>query len=66
MHDFVPYGDSFKRIAEYLKFALAKVGIDVTIRSQDFAIFVKRIYTTRDFDFNNSFIFNLCDPAVGV
>lgn len=66
VHDYMPYGDSFKRVAEYLKSALAKVGIDVTIRSQDFATFVKRVYTDRDFDFNNGSISNLFDPAVGV
>lgn len=66
VHDFMPYGDSFKRVAEYLKSALAKVGIDVTIRSQDFATFIKRVYTDRDFDFNNGSISNLFDPAVGV
>ncbi|MBG6244064.1 ABC transporter substrate-binding protein [Candidatus Symbiopectobacterium sp. 'North America'] len=66
VHDFMPYGDSFKRVAEYLKSALAKVDIDVTIRSQDFATFVKRVYTDRDFDFNNGSISNLFDPAVGV
>ena len=66
VHDFMPYGDSFKRVAEYLKSSLAKVGIDVTIRSQDFATFVKRVYTDRDFDFNNGSISNLFDPAVGV
>lgn len=66
VHDFMPYGDSFKRVAEYLKSALAKVGIDVTIRSQDFATFVKRVYTDRNFDFNNGSISNLFDPAVGV
>ncbi|WP_286673415.1 MULTISPECIES: ABC transporter substrate-binding protein [Symbiopectobacterium] len=66
VHYFMPYGDSFKRVAEYLKSALAKVGIDVTIRSQDFATFVKRVYTDRDFDFNNGSISNLFDPAVGV
>ncbi|MBN3264939.1 ABC transporter substrate-binding protein [Pectobacterium brasiliense] len=66
VHDFMPYGDSFKRVAEYLKSALAKVGIDVTIRSQDFATFVKRVYTDRDFDFNNGSISNLFDPAVGI
>ena len=66
VHDFMPYGDSFKRVAEYLKSALAKVGIDVTIRSQDFATFVKRVYTDREFDFNNGSISNLFDPAVGV
>ncbi|WP_440862798.1 ABC transporter substrate-binding protein [Symbiopectobacterium purcellii] len=66
VHDFMPYGDSFKRVVEYLKSALVKVEIDVTIRSQDFATFVKRVYTDSDFDFNNGSISNVFDPAVGV
>ncbi|MEE3662061.1 ABC transporter substrate-binding protein [Brenneria sp. g21c3] len=65
-HDYLPYGDGFKRVAEYVKSALAKVGIDVTIRSQDFATYIKRVYTDRDFDFTNHSISNLFDPAVGV
>lgn len=65
-HDYMPYGDGFKRVAEYIKSALAKVGIDVTIRSQDFATYIKRVYTDRDFDFTNHSISNLFDPAVGV
>ncbi|RLM25949.1 ABC transporter substrate-binding protein [Brenneria alni] len=65
-HDYLPYGDGFKRVAEYVKSALAKVGIDVTIRSQDFATYIKRVYTERDFDFTNHSISNLFDPAVGV
>ncbi len=65
-HDYMPYGDGFKRVAEYIKSALAKVGIDVTIRSQDFASFIKRVYTDRDFDFTNHSVSNLFDPSVGV
>ncbi|MCL2896615.1 ABC transporter substrate-binding protein [Brenneria tiliae] len=65
-HDYLPYGDGFKRVAEYVKSALAKVGIDVTIRSQDFATYIKRVYSDRDFDFTNHSISNLFDPAVGV
>jgi peptide/nickel transport system substrate-binding protein len=66
VHDYMPYGDGFKRVAEYLKSALAKVGIDVTIRSQDFPGYIKRVYRDRDFDFTNHSISNLFDPAVGV
>ncbi|GAB7215619.1 hypothetical protein OS42_22300 [Dickeya oryzae] len=66
VHDYMPYGDGFKRVAEYLKSALAKVGIEVTIRSQDFATYVKRVYTDRDFAFTNHSISNLFDPTVGV
>ncbi len=65
-HDYLPYGDSFPRIADYLKQSLRRVGIDVTIRSQDFAAYIKRVYTDRDFDFTVNSMSNLFDPTVGV
>ncbi|MEZ2410337.1 ABC transporter substrate-binding protein [Bosea sp. RCC_152_1] len=65
-HDFLPYGDGFRRTADYLRQALAKVGIEVTIRSQDFATYIKRVYTDRDFDFTNNSMGNTFDPTVGV
>lgn len=66
VHDFLPYGDGFKRTADYLRQALAKVGIDITIRSQDFSTYIKRVYTDRDFDFTNNSMSSLFDPTVGV
>jgi len=53
-------------VAEYLKQALAKVGIGVTIRSQDFAGYMKRVYTDREFDFVNAAFATTCDPTIGV
>ncbi|RUW24469.1 ABC transporter substrate-binding protein [Mesorhizobium sp. M1E.F.Ca.ET.041.01.1.1] len=65
-HDYVPSGETYKRGADYIKQALARVGIDVTVRSQDFATYTKRIYTDRDFDFTFNGMSNLFDPTVGV
>jgi peptide/nickel transport system substrate-binding protein len=65
-HDYLPYGDSFPRVADYLKQSLRRIGIDVTIRSQDFAAYIKRVYTDRDFDFTINSMSNLFDPTVGV
>jgi peptide/nickel transport system substrate-binding protein len=53
-------------VAEYLKQALAKIGIAVTIRSQDFAGYMKRVYTDRQFDFVNTAFATTCDPTIGV
>jgi peptide/nickel transport system substrate-binding protein len=66
VHDAMPYGDGFKRVGEYIKSALGKVGIEVTLRTQDFPAYIKRVYTDRDFDFTNHSISNLSDPTVGV
>ena len=55
-----------KQTAEYFVQALAKVGIQVELRTQDFATFVKRIFTDRDFDIAIEGMSNLYDPTVGV
>jgi peptide/nickel transport system substrate-binding protein len=65
-HDFLPYGDDYKRTGEYLKQALKRVGIEVNIRAQDSAAFIKRIYTDRDFDISSSYNGAFPDPQIGV
>jgi peptide/nickel transport system substrate-binding protein len=64
--DYVPSGEPYSRGSEYIRQALAKVGVEVTVRSQDFATYTKRIYTDRDFDFAYEGMSNLFDPTVGV
>jgi peptide/nickel transport system substrate-binding protein len=65
-HDYLPYGDMYRRQADYVKSALARVGIDVTVRSQDLPTFLKRVYTDRQFDFTSIGVNTLFDPSVGV
>jgi peptide/nickel transport system substrate-binding protein len=64
--DYIPYGDDFKRTAEYIKQALKRVGVDVTIRTQDTAAFTKRIYGDRDFDLSIAWFAAFSDPQIGV
>ncbi len=66
IHDFLPYGNDYQRTAEYVKQALGKVGIDVEIRSQDTAAFLKRVYTDNDFEMTSNFFYALPDPTIGV
>jgi peptide/nickel transport system substrate-binding protein len=66
IHDFLPYGADYQRSAEYVKQALGKVGIDVEIRSQDTAAFLRRVYTDNDFDLTSNFFYALPDPTIGV
>lgn len=52
--------------AEYLKAALKKVGIDVTVRSSpDFPTWAKRV-SNHDFDMTWDTVFNWGDPVIGV
>ena len=66
IQDFLPYGNDYQRTAEYLKQALGKVGIDMEIRSQDTAAFLKRVYTDNDFEMTSHFLYAMPDPTIGV
>jgi len=48
--DPTPGGERSSKLAEYIRSALADVGIRAQLRNQDFATFVKRVYTDRDFE----------------
>lgn len=65
-HDFLPYGDDYRRTGEFLKQALKRVGIDVAIRAQDSGAFIKRVYADRDFDISSSYNAAFPDPQIGV
>jgi len=65
-HDFLPYGDDYRHTGEFLKQALKRVGIEVTIRSQDSASFINRVYAERDFDTASSYNAAFPDPQIGV
>lgn len=54
------------RVGQYLRQALQRVGVDVTVRTQEFATYIKRVYTDRDFDFNNQGMSQMFDPTPGI
>lgn len=55
-----------KPVAEYVKPALKKIGIDVTVRSSaDFPTWAKRI-SNHEFDMTFDNVFNWGDPVIGV
>lgn len=59
-------GAQFKQTAEYLRSALNRVGIKVDILDGDLPTFLKRVYTSREFDLNINGLGRLFDPSVGV
>ncbi len=65
-HDILPYGESWQRLGEYVKQALAQIGIDVTLRYEDVPSFLRRVFTTYDFDIDSDFYYGLADPVMGV
>ena len=60
------FGEQWLRQAEYLKQALAQVGIDVSLRSEDTATWLRRVYTNYDYDLNEPFLSQGVDPVYGL
>lgn len=64
-HDPVPQNQEHSLTADYVKQALAKVGIDVEIRKQDLAAQIQRV-SSWNFDMSSNPLFAMFDPALGV
>jgi peptide/nickel transport system substrate-binding protein len=64
--DPLPISDIPQRTAAYLRSALAKIGVSVTIRNQDLPSYLRRVYSDHDFDIAVNGMSNLFDPTVGV
>lgn len=64
-HDFLPIGQNYRRSAEYIRTSLAKIGVRLELRSQDYPAFVRRVYTARDFDTVQYAASAGPDPAIG-
>ena len=60
------FGEQWLRQAEYLKQAVAQIGINLTLRSEDTATWLRRCYTDYDFDINEPFYSAGADPVIGV
>ncbi len=60
------YNEGFKRVAEYLKQNLARIGIDARIDSYDFSTYIQKVYIERAFDLAAEYLGNQFDPTLGV
>lgn len=63
--DWLPFGENFLRYGEFVKQSLRRVGIDVTLRSQDLPQFMRRVYTQNDFDLIVTHRAGFGDPQIG-
>jgi peptide/nickel transport system substrate-binding protein len=66
VHDLTPYGEEWRRFGEYVQQVLERLGIKATLRYEDVATWLRRVFTTYDFDLSSNWIQNLADPAIGV
>ncbi|MET0314130.1 MAG: ABC transporter substrate-binding protein [Hansschlegelia sp.] len=65
-HDYIPYGDDYKRTAEFIKQSLKRVGVEVNVRTQDVPTYTKRVYGDRGSDLSLTWFAAFSDPQVGV
>lgn len=61
----MPYGETWTRLAEYIKQSLGKVGIKVVLESSDAAGWVQRV-SNWDYEMTTNFLYQYGDPALGV
>lgn len=67
VHDVVPFGEDWRRMAEYVKQALGKVGIDVELRTNDAPTFMRQVYGSNyDFWMASGWFIGMGDPTLGV
>jgi peptide/nickel transport system substrate-binding protein len=64
--NFLPYGENWVRLAEYVRQELGKVGIAVRTESLDLGGWLKTVYTDWTFNLTSTFSHNYSDPSIGV
>lgn len=64
--DLIPYGEEWRRAGEYLKQAVADIGIELDLRYEDVPTWIKRVYGDYDFKINLNYFYQLPDPVIGV
>jgi peptide/nickel transport system substrate-binding protein len=65
-HDFIPYGDDYRRTGEFVRQALRRVGIDVNLRGQDLPTWIKNVFTDYNFQLISSWGTDGLDPQIGI
>jgi peptide/nickel transport system substrate-binding protein len=66
MFEASPAVEESRRLGDFIRAALSRVGIGVEVRASDIGSYIKRVYTDRDFDVCCTSFSNLFDPTVGV
>jgi peptide/nickel transport system substrate-binding protein len=64
--DFMPYGESYRMTADYIRQDLRRIGIETTVRSQDLGAYLRQVYGAYDFDTNIVQMSVFLDPQIGI
>lgn len=65
-HDVAPFGEDWRRMGEYIKQALVRVGIEVELRNRDYPSFVRLVHNEYDFNMTSTWSIGMADPTLGV
>ncbi len=66
VHDPAAFGEDWRRMGEYIKQSLARIGVEVTLRNRDYPTFVRAVHNEYDFDMTSSWYIGMADPTLGV
>ncbi len=64
--DYSVFGETYPRLAEYIKQAFRQVGVDLELRSQDIGSMIRRVFTDYDYDIMMNYWYAMPDPTMGV
>lgn len=62
VHDFIPFGDDYRRTGEFVRQALRRVGIDCVLGAKDLSTWMRDVFTNRDFQMISSWGSSRSDP----
>lgn len=65
VQNFLPYGEKYQRLAEYIRVQLGKIGINAQTQSVDFGGWLQRVFTDWSYQMTSTFTDNRTDPSIG-
>jgi peptide/nickel transport system substrate-binding protein len=66
VHDYIPFGDDYRRTGEFVRQALRRVGIDCVLGAKDLSTWTRDVFTHRDFQMISSWGGWSSDPQLGL
>jgi peptide/nickel transport system substrate-binding protein len=65
-HDVKPPGNLNPRAAQFISQSLSRIGVELTLRNEGLPAYLRRIFTTRDWDTETYGTGSDIDPAIGI
>ena len=66
VHDFIPFGDDYRRTGEFVRQALRRIGIDASLGAKDLSTWSRDVFTNHDFQVISSWGGWIRDPQASL